>query len=111
LAYSFASILKKIPMSLMPDNLVPNKENEGRFQRLLEASLDPLVTISLDGKIMDFNKALANITGVTREDLNGLRFLSIILLNRSKPGKFTRKFLPKVRWPIRRLLCGTPMAN
>jgi PAS domain S-box-containing protein len=79
LAYSFASILKKIPMSLMPDNLVPNKENEGRFQRLLEASLDPLVTISLDGKIMDFNKALINITGVTREDLTGSDFFDYFI--------------------------------
>ncbi len=42
---------------------------------LLEASLDPLVTISGKGKIMDMNEALANITGMTRAELTGTDFL------------------------------------
>ncbi len=66
-------------MTITPENLVPNKENEGRFQSLMEASLDPLVTISLDGKIMDFNEALANITGVTRENLTGSDFFGYFI--------------------------------
>ena len=41
---------------------------------LIEANLDPLITISRDGKIMDMNKALSNITGVTRELLIGSNF-------------------------------------
>ena len=41
---------------------------------LIEASLDPLVTISGNGKIMDMNEALVNITGVTREELVGSDF-------------------------------------
>jgi PAS domain S-box-containing protein len=41
---------------------------------LIEASLDPLVTISAQGKIMDMNEALVNITGVAREDLIGSDF-------------------------------------
>ncbi|MFY9152558.1 MAG: PAS domain S-box protein [Prolixibacteraceae bacterium] len=43
---------------------------------LLEASLDPLVTISAQGKIMDMNEALANITGLTRAELTGTDFLN-----------------------------------
>ena len=42
---------------------------------LLEASLDPLVTISYEGKIMDMNEALANITGLTRAELTDTDFL------------------------------------
>ena len=42
---------------------------------LIEASLDPLVTISTEGKITDMNEALVNITGVTREKLTGTDFL------------------------------------
>jgi PAS domain S-box-containing protein len=41
---------------------------------LIEASLDPLVTINIDGKITDMNQALANITGMTREELTGTDF-------------------------------------
>lgn len=43
---------------------------------LLEASLDPLVTINTDGKITDMNEALANITGFTREELKGTDFFT-----------------------------------
>ena len=41
---------------------------------LIEASLDPLVTISTEGKITDMNEATANITGMTREELKGTDF-------------------------------------
>ena len=41
---------------------------------LIEASRDPLVTISPEGKITDMNEALANITGMTREELKGTDF-------------------------------------
>jgi PAS domain S-box-containing protein len=36
---------------------------------LIEASLDPLITISTEGKITDVNKAMAKITGVSRQKL------------------------------------------
>jgi len=42
---------------------------------LIEASLDPLVTIDTEGKITDMNEALANITGWTRQKLTGSNFL------------------------------------
>ena len=36
---------------------------------LIEASLDPLVTINADGKIMDMNQAMVNVTEKNRESL------------------------------------------
>lgn len=42
---------------------------------LIEASLDPLVTISAEGKITDMNEALTIITGQTREELTNTDFL------------------------------------
>jgi PAS domain S-box-containing protein len=41
---------------------------------LIEASLDPLVTISVQGKITDVNEASAQATGVAREQLIGRDF-------------------------------------
>ena len=41
---------------------------------LIEASLDPLVTISADGKVMDVNKATELVTGVPRDHLVGSDF-------------------------------------
>ena len=41
---------------------------------LLEASLDPLVTISNDGKVMDVNQATEKATGCSRETLIGSDF-------------------------------------
>jgi PAS domain S-box-containing protein len=46
-----------------------------RYARgLLEASLDPLVTISAEGKITDVNEATIKATGVAREQLIGTDF-------------------------------------
>lgn len=41
---------------------------------LIEASLDPLVTISPEGKITDVNEGLIKVTGVPREKLIGADF-------------------------------------
>jgi PAS domain S-box-containing protein len=41
---------------------------------LIEASLDPLVTISVDGKITDVNRATEDVTGRSREELIGSDF-------------------------------------
>ena len=41
---------------------------------LIEASLDPMITISLDGMIMDVNKATELVTGVPRENMIGSDF-------------------------------------
>jgi len=51
------------------------KTHESRYaSSLIEASLDPLVVISIEGKITDMNQAMANITGLSREGLTGTDF-------------------------------------
>jgi PAS domain S-box-containing protein len=46
-----------------------------RYARsLIEAALDPLVTISPEGKVDDVNEAMVNVTGVSREALIGSDF-------------------------------------
>lgn len=50
---------------------------------LIEASLDPLVTISTDGKITDVNKATEEVTGVSRNKLIGSDFSNYF----TQPGK------------------------
>lgn len=63
--------------SKSPNILDTTTKQESQYARsLIEASLDPLVTISVNGKIMDMNEALANITGMTREELTGTDFLN-----------------------------------
>lgn len=48
--------------------------NSAYARSLLEASLDPLFTISIDGKIMDMNHATLRMTGLSREQLSGTDF-------------------------------------
>jgi len=50
------------------------RQNTHYARSLIEASLDPLVTINTDGKITDMNLALANITGISRKKLTGTDF-------------------------------------
>jgi PAS domain S-box-containing protein len=51
------------------------KTKESQYARsLIEASLDPLFTISPEGKITDINNASINITEITRENLIGTDF-------------------------------------
>ncbi|MBK6967518.1 MAG: PAS domain S-box protein [Bacteroidales bacterium] len=63
---------------------IQNDEKEKREEELrvanyarslIEASLDPLVTINPVGKITDMNEATVNITGINREHLTGTNFL------------------------------------
>ena len=49
-----------------------HKKQESQYARsLIEASLDPLITISTGGKITDMNRATVHITGKAREALIG----------------------------------------
>lgn len=55
--------------------IVRKEREESQYARsLIEASLDPLVTISTEGKITDMNQATVNITGLTRKKLTGTDF-------------------------------------
>ncbi len=54
---------------------ISNEIRMAQYARsLIEASLDPLVTISADGKITDVNEATAKVTGVSRDKLIGTDF-------------------------------------
>jgi PAS domain S-box-containing protein len=61
------------------ENLVEERTKKLEFtslyaRNLIEASLDPLVTISKEGKITDVNVATEEATGCTREELIGSDF-------------------------------------
>ncbi|MBK7477558.1 MAG: response regulator [Haliscomenobacter sp.] len=52
----------------------PTKQESQYARSLIEASLDPLITISTEGKITDMNLATVHITGKAREALVGTDF-------------------------------------
>ncbi len=56
------------------ENQVQDLSNMNYARKLIEASLDPLITISTEGKIMDVNEAMVKVTGVNRERLKGTDF-------------------------------------
>jgi PAS domain S-box-containing protein len=55
-------------------DVTEQKQTSQYARSLIEASLDPLVTISPEGKITDVNAATAQVTGVPREKLVGTDF-------------------------------------
>ncbi len=55
-------------------DITEQKQASQYARSLLEASLDPLVTISPEGKITDVNEATIRVTGVSREGLIGTDF-------------------------------------
>jgi PAS domain S-box-containing protein len=66
---------------LMSTDITEKKQSEEKLRyasqyarSLIESSLDPLVTISPDGKITDVNEATIRVTGVPREQLIGTDF-------------------------------------
>ena len=52
------------------------KESEKRYRRLIEASQDLLVTVDLQGNIVDTNEAAVKLTGLDREALIGADFFA-----------------------------------
>ncbi|MEX1666186.1 PAS domain S-box protein [Zhongshania arctica] len=55
-------------------DVTAQKQASQYARSLIEASLDPLVTISPEGKITDVNEGSINVTGVAREKLIGTDF-------------------------------------
>jgi PAS domain S-box-containing protein len=55
-------------------DVTAQKQASQYARSLIEASLDPLVTISPEGKITDVNEATAQVTGLLREKLIGTDF-------------------------------------
>ena len=67
-----SSIARDITELTRADALV--RESSEYARSLIEASLDPFVTISVEGKITDVNEATVKVTGVERERLIGTDF-------------------------------------
>lgn len=70
---------KKQVLSLLDITKLKEVEKEKRdaslyARSLIEASLDPLVTINADGKIMDVNRATESVTGLSSKMLIGSNF-------------------------------------
>lgn len=76
------------------EDLQKEKENLSKLSAynrcLIEASLDPFVTIDLDGKISDFNHATELITGCSREQLIGTDF-SLFFTDYEKANKVYKR--------------------
>ncbi len=59
---------------------------------LIEASLDPLVTISSEGKITDVNTATEKVTGVSRKKIIGRDFVDFFTEPESGTGRVPEGF-------------------
>ena len=55
-------------------DVTATKQATGYARSLIESSLDPLVTISPEGKITDVNEATIKVTGVSKDQLIGTDF-------------------------------------
>ncbi len=71
---SFVAVKENITTRLAAEEEL--REASQYVRSLIEASLDPLVTISPEGKITDVNKATEEATGVGRDSLIGSDFYS-----------------------------------
>ncbi len=67
-------VIANIELSLQNEEIDKREANSQYARSLIEASLDPLVTISATGKILDVNEASIDVTGVPREKLIGTDF-------------------------------------
>jgi PAS domain S-box-containing protein len=65
---------KLIGFLVIDRDITYQKQSSQYARSLIEASPDPLVTISPEGKITDVNEATIKVTGVSREDLIGTDF-------------------------------------
>ncbi len=91
-------------------DVTAQKQASQYARSLIEASLDPLVTISADGKITDVNEASVKVTGVTRERLIGTDF-SDYFTEPTKRRKATSRSSRRVPWPTTRSPSATRNGN
>jgi PAS domain-containing protein len=71
----------------------PQKQASQYARSLIEASLDPLVTISAEGKITDVNEASEKVTGIPREKLIETAIFQKLLIIKSFKLSISRLFL------------------
>ena len=81
LGFAFTAVIVVGPMLLLARSVSRRNRAEAKLQQaslysrnLIEASLDPLVTIDRDGKITDVNQATEAATGLSRSALLGKDF-------------------------------------
>ena len=74
----------------------PSRPRCGYARSLLEASLDPLMTIGLDGRIMDVNEAAENLTGLPRTPSSAAT-LPTASPRRARPRGLAAGFVGRVR--------------
>ncbi len=73
-----------------PKRSIASTSQESQYTRsLIEASLDPLVTISAGGKILDVNEASIKVTGIPRLKLIGTNFSNYF----TEPSKAQKGYL------------------
>lgn len=75
-------------------NTIAEKEKQiSQYSRsLIEASLDPLVTISAEGKITDVNIAAVRVTGILKNDLIGTDFSNYFTEPENAHGGYQQAF-------------------
>jgi len=61
-------------------------QSEAIQQAILEAALDPIVTVDIHGKIIEFNSTAEKVFGYRRDDVIGSLFPSLILPEEERPG-------------------------
>lgn len=66
--------LEKDRFAVLFSDITRQKQASQYSRSLIEASLDPLVTVNVDGKISDVNEASIKVTGVEREKLINTNF-------------------------------------
>ena len=54
------------------------RQSEERFRTVIDASIDAMVALSLDGKITLFNRAAREVFGYSHEEAIGMPFISLI---------------------------------
>ncbi len=66
------------------------RESEARKTAILEASLDAVITIDLEGRVVEFNSAAETIFGYRREDALGRELLDLIVPPRMREQAMAR---------------------
>ena len=95
LVWIFMLLNSEVTERLRSEDALKKSEEKLRLKNLynrtlLEVSLDPLVTISPEGKITDVNSAVEKITGLSREELIGSDF-SNYFTDRAKANEGYKK--------------------
>ena len=65
---------KTVGVSIISRPFAGGERVEQYAHSIIEASLDPFVTINTEGKVMDVNEATIKVTGANREELIGADF-------------------------------------